>query len=117
MIGIVIKSLYTFFAIYGIVYFIKSLVSYFYDNKNELEGDTIVVIKVKNAEEKLESAIRLFIWRWLRLSGKGAVPNILIVDMGSTDETAMIADRLSKEYSFIYCTDYENYRKAKENIE
>ena len=112
MVDIIIKTAVTFFAIYGFVCVIKDIAEFFVANQR-LDDDIVVVIKVKDAAGSLEATVRLIMWRWLAITHGSHVPNILIVDLGSTDETAGIAKRLSADYSFIQYTTKELYDKSK----
>ncbi|MBR2405102.1 MAG: glycosyltransferase [Clostridia bacterium] len=112
MITVLIKSFLTFFAIYGLVQLIKDIIDFFAlssDHANE----TVIVIKVKNSEETLEGVVRSVIWKCLKSSFWGKIPDILIVDLGSDDSTAQIAQKLCEDYSFIYYTTEDLYNKAK----
>lgn len=113
MITVIIKSLVTFFAIYGFVEFAKALYNCFAVPSNNPENDLVIVIKVKNSEETLEAAVRSVIWKCLNCAYGGKIPDILIVDLGSDDATAEIAKKLCDDYSFIYYTTDDLYRKAK----
>ncbi len=112
MVDIIIKTAVTFFAIYGFVQIVKDIVNMFLADKNPYD-DMFVVIKVKNSRETLEATVRLIMWKWLRVTHGTTVPNILIVDLGSNDETPQIAKHLCNDYSFIHYTTKELYEKAK----
>ena len=113
MITVLIKSFITFLAIYGFVQFIKDVIDFFAMSSVGNKNDTVIVIKVKNSEETLEGAVRSVIWKCLKTSFWGKIPDILIVDLGSDDSTALIAKKLCDDYSFIYYTTEELYNKAK----
>ena len=112
MVDIIIKTAVTFFAIYGFVCIIRDIAEFFVANRR-FDDDVVVVIKVKNAANSLEATVRLVMWRWLALTRGSQVPNILIVDLGSTDETCEISKRLSDDYSFIQYTTKEIYDKSR----
>ncbi len=111
---IVIRSIVTFFFIYGFVQLIKDIIAFSTDAYKERKKCTLV-IKVKNGESSLEYTIRMLIWKFLSSSSGGYIPEILIVDMGSDDLTEKIAKKLCNDYSFIYYTTSELYEKAKGN--
>jgi len=110
---IIFKSVITFFCFYGVVNLIKDLVVFFSEEKSENPKDTIVVIKVKNSAETLEGAVRSVILRSLKYSYNASAPDILIVDLGSDDETEQIAKKLCEDYPFVYYTTEQLYNKAK----
>ena len=110
---ILFKAIVTVLVIYALINIItKIFVSVFspepYNNK-----DVFIVIKVKNQEKNIEGIIRSLIWHNLKLNSGGYVPNILIVDCGSDDETRTISEKLSDQYSFIFYTTEENFKKMK----
>ena len=112
MADVVIKTLITFFCIYGLTDFLKSVLKFFFLSKNPLDN-LVIVIKVLNSEKTLEGTIRMLIWKTLSTSYGGFTPNILIVDMGSTDSTAEIAKKLCNDYDFISYKTYDEYLKSK----
>lgn len=110
---ILFKSVVTVLVIYALIdIFHKIIVAVFlpeaYKNEN-----TFVVIKVKNHEATLEGIVRTLIWKYLNLNNGGYIPDILIVDTGSDDETRLIAERLSNDYSFVFYTTEEQFEKMK----
>ncbi len=114
MLDIIFKTAITFFAVYGFVQLVKDVINVFlYGAKDESEF--FIVIKVKNSADTLESVIRLIMWKWLCRSHGRHIPNILIVDLGSNDETYDIAQKLCKDFEFIYYTTEDLYNKAKNN--
>ena len=113
MTDIIIKTLITFLAIYGLMGFVREVVEFFFSPKRKFD-ELIVVVKVLNSENTLEATVRMILWKCMSSRHGGFTPNILIVDMGSTDSTAEIAQRLCRDYGFIRYTSYELYNKAKQ---
>ena len=113
MAEIITKTLLTFFCMYGFIGLLQSLFEYIV-SKNSAKNNFVIVIKVLNSEKTLEGTIRMIVWRALSITHGSFTPNILIVDMGSTDATFDIAQRLCKDYSFINYVTYEEYLKKKE---
>ncbi len=111
---IVLKSLVLVLAAYALIDLSKKLICALFRKRPYLRDDVFVVVKVKNHQEHIEGIVRSIIWRNLSMSGGGFVPNILIVDMGSSDETAQVAERLCKDYGFIYYTTEEKYNQMKD---
>ncbi len=112
MVDIVVKTALTFLVIYGFVQVIADIAGFFFKTKKS-DDELFIVIKVKNSADSLESTVRLIIWKWLCASRGRCVPNILIVDMGSDDDTAEISRKLCDDFEFIYYTTHELYSKAK----
>lgn len=112
MIAVLLKTCITFFAVYGLFSLSKDLLHEIF-KRDKLHDDVAIVIKVKNAGESLENTVRTIILKCLSVSFGGHIPDIIIVDMGSDDDTFKIAQKLCDDYSFIYYTTYELYEKAK----
>lgn len=110
MMDILLKTLITFFAIYGLTQFIKDVFLFFFREKN---SRYTIVVKVLNAENFLEAIVRMIVWKTLAFTGGHHTPEILIVDMGSTDSTIDIAKKLCSDYSFIAYTTKDAYEKIK----
>lgn len=111
MMDILSRTFITFFAIYGLTQLIRDIVLLF--AKGRSSPKATVVVKVLNAEESLEAVIRSLVWKIIAFTDGSFMPDILIVDMGSSDSTCEIAKRLCKNYSFISYTTKEIYEKIK----
>ncbi len=108
------KAAVTVLVIYAVIDIVRRFFTAVFRKKPYISDDVFLVLKVKNQQANLEGIVRLLIWKQLRLNAGGYVPNILIVDMGSEDETAEIAMRLCDEYAFIYYTTAEQYNNMKD---
>jgi glycosyltransferase involved in cell wall biosynthesis len=82
----------------------------------EKEDDMYIIITVKNLQDKIEGIIRSIVWKNLNNSQGGRVPKILVVDLGSDDETPKILEKLCNEYDFIIATDKNEYAKFVEEM-
>lgn len=111
MFGVIFKTFITFFAIYGVLALASDAAKALFCPTPGFDDDVFVILKVCNQQDKLESVVRGIIWKNLTMSNGGFVPNIVIVDTGSTDETPHIAQRLSMDYSFIYFTTLDEFDK------
>ena len=108
MTDILIKIITVFFAIYGFIEFLRGLFDCFC-NSDIVNDNIVIAIKVKNSEEILEGTVRMIIRSCLSVSHGGVIPDILIVDMGSTDHTPQIAKYLCNDYVFIDYITYNDY--------
>ncbi len=115
--NILLQSVFCFFVVYGVIQMginIYRELCNVYFVKNE---DVYIIITVKNQQDTIEGIIRSIVWKSLNSKrGGGIVPNILVVDMGSTDETPEILERLCVEYDFIEVTDNVEYTKILEKL-
>ncbi len=102
VIGIVILM---FFGIYGILeFFAKTLFSH----KTKGAEDAVFshrVLAVKNCEETIEGMIRTLLWEDIR-------EPLIVLDLGSSDSTGAILDKLALEIDFMQVmgkAEYEDY--------
>ena len=110
MTNILLKTVITFFAIYGFVEILREVFSYFCHSDTNTDK-FFIVIKVKDSEETLECTVRMIIWKCMSIAHGGFIPDILIVDMGSSDSTFQIAKQLCEDYAFIDYITYDDYVK------
>ena len=103
---LIFDALVWFFACFGIIQMVK--LGFLSFKRNVISENYLIVVKVINKQDSIEGILRSIVWDNLK---KGScVPPILVVDMGSTDDTPSILKRLSDEYSFIHVTDKNGYQ-------
>lgn len=107
------KALVTVLVIYAIINIVCRFIEALINPRPYTDEDTFVVIRVKNQEKNLECAVRSVVWQCLKISRGGYIPNILIVDGGSVDNTPEIAEKLCSQYSFVFYTTEEHFDKMK----
>ena len=110
-----LKTIITFFAIYGVVQFISALFSFAKDIGNE-KKDLFIFIHVKNQENNIEYIVRSTIFNFLNSYGGRLVPYMVIVDKGSDDRTDEISRKLCSDYDFVYYSTEEDYNRFKDDI-
>ena len=108
MLSVIFKTIITFLAAYAVIDIAMRAFGFFFDASGA-NDDVFVIIKVRNREKDLEYIVRSIIWKNLSESRGGFVPNVLIVDMGSDDDTPTIARKLADDYSFIYYVTSDEY--------
>jgi glycosyltransferase involved in cell wall biosynthesis len=67
-----------------------------------------IIVTVKNQADEVENIIRSIAWNAMNGLKCAGVPHILVVDMGSDDDTFEVLEALSRDYSFIECTNDKN---------
>lgn len=92
-----------FLSVVGIIRIIEEIIKHICYNAD----DYVIVIQVKNQQDRIEGIVRSVVWKELKCGGK--VPEILIVDMGSSDDTLQILEKLNDEYDFITVSNKEKY--------
>ena len=65
-----------------------------------------IFVAVKNQEEKIEGFMRSIIFRIL-YGKEDCIKNIIITDLGSTDKTKEIVEKLEHDYKFIHLVDWK----------
>jgi|LSQX01.3.fsa_nt_gb hypothetical protein len=118
MFDILLKSFVAFLVVYTIIHIIINMYKsarILLKRSNKNEG-VYIVITVKDQEETIEGRIRSIVWKGLNNPYCGVTPNVLVVDMGSTDDTLEILNRLRNEYDFMKVTNKEEYAKILEEM-
>lgn len=110
---ILFQAVVTVLVIYAIINIVGKLFIAIFSPEPYKSKDAFVIIRVKNQEKNIEGIIRSVIWHNLKISKGGYVPNILIVDSGSEDDTQIIAEKLCDQYSFIFYTTEEQFERMK----
>ena len=73
------------------------------EKKHQLQKkfeSTHYILPVKNCADSIEGIVRSIIWQFL--TGKSPQFEIVILDMGSQDNTPEISAKLAQEYDFIH---------------
>ncbi len=100
------------FAIYGFIEVIKTI--YFVLVHTKLKSDGIyLILAVKNQEEKIEGVLRSILFRFI-YGKEENINDIIVTDLGSTDNTPIILEKLGKDYDSI---EILNWKECKELIE
>jgi hypothetical protein len=113
---VLFKTIITFFVFYALIDIVSKLLSMIFVKKPYCNEDVFVILKVKNQETNLEYLIRTLIWKNLSISRGGYIPNVIIVDMGSDDNTKLIGEKLACDYSFIHYMTNDDYLKLKDTF-
>ena len=101
-------------AIYGLFEIIKNIVYIFTYTKFQSDG-IYLIIAVKNQEEKIEGFMRSILFRVLY--GKEEIDNIIVADLGSSDGTKEILQKLEKDYKFINLMDWDTCKDLVDNMD
>jgi len=101
MAEILLISVFTFLAFYGLLHIIMEIVSGISCKNRDDLCNAYTVITVKDRETDVERIIRAAAWRQLRTSSSDDVPEIYAVDLDSNDGTYEILQRLEPEYKFL----------------
>ena len=92
----IITFSFLFFSIYLI--FLKKQQKY-HSLKKELRP-TYSVLTVKNKEESIEGIVRSIAWQIM--TNPDTLRELVVLDLGSQDQTFLILKKLSQEYPFVH---------------
>lgn len=102
-------------AIYGLIEIVINLINSVIFVRSNIK-DMYILIAVKNQEETIEGIIRSIVFKNIYSKNEGLFNNIIIADMGSTDDTLNILKRLTSEYSFLKVIDCKDSNEVIYNI-
>ena len=110
----ILNSILWTLALYGLIEIIKVFIYTFTYKSIDSEG-VYLIIAVKNAEQKIEGIIRETLFHNFR-EKKENIQNVIITDLGSTDETAIVLEKMKNDYNNIQIMDWEECKKKVEKI-
>lgn len=114
MIEFLVNLLFWVFAIYGFIELIKNFII---ANYKKYKTDGIhVIITVKNQEEEIEYFLRNIMFRIL-YGKEEEIDEIMLVDMGSTDNTKVILEKIQSEYKNVDVLSWHECKNKIEKIE
>lgn len=109
--NVVLYSVICFFALYGILELILTIIHY----RPQTNGEKIIskpyaVLSIKNHEDCIESVIRSIAWHMTAQAGCAQyITELIVIDLGSSDQTPDILNLLSHEYDFIHVMNKDEY--------
>ena len=111
----ILQTVIWILAIYGLIQILIDIFNGISFVNNNIR-DMYVLIAVKNQEETIEGIIRSIVFKNIYNKNESLFNNIIITDMGSTDETLNILKRLTKEYTFLKVIDCKDSHETLDNI-
>ena len=97
MLNTVLCCIVSFFAAFGVIQFII----FIYSEIGNKADSYFVTIPAKNAENKIEGIVRTAFMNNLS--------NVIVVDMNSQDNTAVILEKLKDKYENLTVFSYDEY--------
>ncbi|MDD3766126.1 MAG: glycosyltransferase [Eubacteriales bacterium] len=105
MTNVFFSAVVCFFALFGVIQLVKNIIN----EISRYNNDFFIVISVKNQQDHIEEIIRTTVWKSLNKLGGREVPQIYVVDCGSTDDTLAILERICRDYEFVTVMSREEY--------
>jgi len=105
MANVFFQAAVCFFVVFGIIQMANNIINELNCRSNKF----FIVISVKNQQDYIEEIIRSTVWKSLNRLGGREVPQIYVVDCGSTDETLAILEKICADYEFVSVMSREEY--------
>ena len=111
----IISSILWTLALYGLFELVKQIVSIItYTNLNA--NGIYLIIGVKNQEEKIEGFLRSSLFKIL-YGKEEYIKKIIVADLGSTDKTKEIINKISLQYDCVKMTNWKECKEIIDNIQ
>ena len=107
---ILLYSVFCFFALYGFAQLASKALDYFGRSDDAKYAST--VLTVKDQQDSVEGIVRSAVWSALGRTGGRRVGDVVVVDLGSSDETVSILRSLAEEYSCLHIMDKQEYIRS-----
>lgn len=108
----IINSLLWTFALYGLFELVRQIINICTYTNMKADG-IYIIIAVKNQEERIEGFLRSCLFKLL-YGKEEYIKDIIVADLGSTDKTKEIVDKMSLDYE---CVKITNWKECKEIID
>ena len=106
--NILLISLFWFLTTVGAISLIENIVNWIL-SRGKKSSDMYVVLTVKNQQDTVEGLLRSVVWQNLHRENGGNIPQIVVIDLGSIDDTPNILKRIADDYKFVHITDRDGY--------
>ena len=108
----ILNGVFWILALYGLFEIIKNII--YICTYTNLKADGIyIIIATKNQENKIEGFLRTILFR-IMYGKEDCIKDVIVADLGSTDDTVKILNKLSKDYNEIKVL---NWKECKEVID
>ena len=111
----IISSILWTLALYGLFELIKQIVSIITYTNLSANG-IYLIIGVKNQEEKIEGFLRSSLFKIL-YGKEEYIKKIIVADLGSTDKTKEIINKISLQYDCVKMTNWKECKEIIDNIQ
>ncbi len=109
MLRITVILILCLFAAVGMAHIYDKYISFIFEEGRKHLNSPYLVITAKNQQENIETTIRSLIWKSYRLLNEANLFDIVVVDLGSDDDTPVILRQLEEEYDFLHLYSKQDY--------
>ena len=111
----IINSILWTLALYGLFELLKQII--YMCTYTNLKADGIyIIIAAKNQEEKIEGFLRSSLFK-IFYGKEDDIKDIIVTDLGSTDKTKQIIEKISLNYEGIKIANWKECKDIIDNIE
>ena len=114
MLDFILNGIIWVLALYGLIEIIKTIYYACICSKIKTNG-IYFIIAVKNQEEKIEGFMRSILFRIL-YGKEENINDIIISDLGSSDNTKEILEKLQQDYKYINLLDWKTCKDLIDNV-
>lgn len=114
MIDMFLNAILWTLALYGFFEIIKTII-YMCTYTNMKADGIYLIIAVKNQEDRIEGFLRSSLFKLL-YGREDYLKNIIVTDLGSTDNTKEIVKKLSKDYECVKVTDWKECKDVLDSV-
>ena len=111
----IINSILWTFALYGLFELVKQIL-YMCTYTNMKADGIYIIIAVKNQEERIEGFLRSSLFKLL-YGKEEYIKDIIVTDLGSTDKTKEIVEKMSVDYECVKTTNWKECKEIFDNID
>ena len=114
MLDFIFNAVLCSLALYGFIEIMKSI--YYIFTYTRLKPNGIyLIVAVKNQAEHIEGFLRNSLFR-LTYGKEDLIKQIIVTDLGSSDETKDIINMISRDYEYVKPTNWKECKEIIENI-
>ena len=110
----VFYTLISFLSVYGLVELIIYIIDFVYDVKTLKDKVIYTVVAVKDEEERIENIVRTLLVKTLKNGSGVADHRLLVVDMGSEDNTYKMLKMMEEDKNGLISMKYDELLKELE---
>lgn len=115
MFDFILTAILWVLALYGLIEIIKNII-YICTYTNLTPNGIYLIVAVKNGEEKIEGFLRTILFRIL-YGKEESIKNVIVTDLGSSDKSLEIINKLQKDYEYIKVNDWKECKQLLDDVE